>query len=250
MLCFHCEILSKSMAFLYRNKCYGSLVVLTIILHGLHICEVSVPHAYKAYSSVCQTFHTQKKYSIPNARGSHALQLPFAERRVGLVYVFVFSNHCHAQNSAFSFLSSTVTMAVLEPWQIAAATFLSIVALLLIILMIAIFIVYLRKRKLWCFEDNPGMKKKDEEKLLYKYSGKEKVKKKKFVRKRVVAGDSQRRLLDPFAEKFSDPINMAEDFLDGENPDWDNPLFDVQAAKRKDAAITLQTWWRMIRLVS
>lgn len=140
-------------------------------------------------------------------------------------------------------------MAVLEPWQIAAATFLSVVALLLIILMFAILIVYLRKRKLWCFEDNPGRRKRDEEKLLDKYSGREKNKKKKFVRRRVVVADGQKRI-DPFADKFSDPINMAEDFLDGENPDWNNPLFDVKAARRKDAAITLQTWWRMTRLVS
>ena len=132
-------------------------------------------------------------------------------------------------------------MVVLETWQVIAATFLGLVALLLIIAMVCILIIYLKKRRLLCFNDKIKRRKEDEEKLLYKYSG-QNVKKK---RRRIGHGEST-KFSDPFANKFNDPVNM-EDFHNGDDQDWNNPLFDVQAAKRKDAAITIQTWWRMAR---
>ncbi len=132
-------------------------------------------------------------------------------------------------------------MAVLETWQVIAVTFLGLVVLLLVLTMVFIWIIYLKKRRLLCFNDRIKRKKRDEEKLLSKYTS-EKVKTK---RRRIGQGENK-KFSDPFANKFYDPVNM-EDFLDGDNQDWNNPLFDVQAAKRKDAVVTIQTWWRMAR---
>ena len=137
------------------------------------------------------------------------------------------------------------TMAALETWQLIAIICLSLVAAFLAVLMLSVMILYLKKRRLLCFNDDAHRKKRDEEKLLSKYTS-ENVSKKKIGRRRIGQTDIK-RFSDPFAGKFSDPIHM-EDFYD-DNQDWDNPLFDVQAAKRKDAAITIQTWWRMARSV-
>ena len=125
----------------------------------------------------------------------------------------------------------------------ATISILAPVVFLLVIVMFVIMVIYLKKRRLLCFNEDGQRNKKDEEKMLSKYHNKSNRK-----RRRRIGQNDQKNFSDPFAGIFSNPIQM-EDFLDGENQDWDNPLFDVQSAKRKDAAITIQTWWRMTRLI-
>ena len=134
----------------------------------------------------------------------------------------------------------------LETWQLTTIILLALVVFFLVIVMSIIMVIYLNKRGLLCFNDDGQRNKKDEEKMLLKYHNKGKGKKKK--RNRIGHPEQKNGFSDPFVGRFSNPIQM-EDFIDGENQDWDNPLFDVQAAKRKDAAITIQTWWRMTRLI-
>jgi len=49
---------------------------------------------------------------------------------------------------------------------------------------------------------------------------------------------------DPFAGKFlENPMVTSEDL----DVDWNNPAFDMQAAVLRDAATTIQSWYRMVR---
>lgn len=52
---------------------------------------------------------------------------------------------------------------------------------------------------------------------------------------------------DPFANKFLENPLVTEDDFD---VDWTNPAFDTAQAQVRDAAITIQCWYRMIRWVS
>ena len=49
---------------------------------------------------------------------------------------------------------------------------------------------------------------------------------------------------DPFTNKFLENPLIADDEFD---MDWSNPAFDREAAMKYDAAITIQSWYRMIR---
>ena len=49
---------------------------------------------------------------------------------------------------------------------------------------------------------------------------------------------------DPFANVFlENPLADHDDFEE----DWSNPLFDTEQAALRDAAITIQSWYRMVR---
>ena len=49
---------------------------------------------------------------------------------------------------------------------------------------------------------------------------------------------------DPFVGKFlENPMVTTEDL----DVDWSNPAFDMQAAVQRDAVITIQSWYRMVR---
>lgn len=84
----------------------------------------------------------------------------------------------------------------------------------------------------------------EERKLVSIYQGKQPKQRLNALKRR------QRDFSDPFAIQFSDPLHMDMDQDGIENFDitnWDNPLFDVQGARKRDAAITIQSWWRMMR---
>lgn len=49
---------------------------------------------------------------------------------------------------------------------------------------------------------------------------------------------------DPFAHNYlENPLIDDEEM----NVDWSNPVFDVEKSRSRDAAITIQSWYRMIR---
>ena len=49
---------------------------------------------------------------------------------------------------------------------------------------------------------------------------------------------------DPFTNKFLENPLIADDEFD---MDWTNPAFDREGAMKYDAAIIIQSWYRMIR---
>ena len=49
---------------------------------------------------------------------------------------------------------------------------------------------------------------------------------------------------DPFAHNYlSNPLVEEEEM----NTDWSNPVFDIDKSRSRDAAICIQSWYRMIR---
>lgn len=105
--------------------------------------------------------------------------------------------------------------------------------------------LFLRKRELLCFKSRTqGGKHRSDTEYSYLYGKQEEriKRRKQFLRrgverKRVSTTDYGE---DPFRKRFSEiPIEM--DFEDDAN--WANPLFD----RKQDAAITIQSWWRMVR---
>ena len=50
---------------------------------------------------------------------------------------------------------------------------------------------------------------------------------------------------DPFAHNYLENPMLEE--VDGMGEDWSNPLFDAERSEQRDAAIHIQSWFRMIR---
>ena len=49
---------------------------------------------------------------------------------------------------------------------------------------------------------------------------------------------------DPFAHNYlSNPLVEEEEM----NTDWSNPVFDIEKSRSRDAAMSIQSWYRMIR---
>ena len=49
---------------------------------------------------------------------------------------------------------------------------------------------------------------------------------------------------DPFAHNYLSNPMVDEDEM---NVDWSNPVFDTEKARNRDAAICIQSWFRMVR---
>ena len=139
-------------------------------------------------------------------------------------------------------------MALLETWQIISIAILGIVVCLLAVLMLLAICMYMRKRQFLCFKKAKKKQKREDEEILYSYDESNVVpRRRKKINEKL---GEHRKFSDPFASQFSDPLQM--EFQEGKEYDtnlWKNPLFDVRGARMKDAAITIQAWWRMIRYV-
>lgn len=151
-------------------------------------------------------------------------------------------------------------MVELEGGFIVAITLASALVLLLLVFL-ATSLLVIRKKRLFCFrrdhEDGPfrlpdknelqgGWKRK---KLPFEQKHKHKRKKKAKGGNKSKHYQSLSRLpkfpsSDPFANKFlENPMVDMDDF----NMDWTNPAFDKEGAQIRDAATTIQSWYRMIR---
>ena len=164
------------------------------------------------------------------------------------VWLIIVCNACPTHFPSRLSLSKFNIMATLESWQIIAITFLGVVALLLVAVMLLAVCLCLRKRELLCFKAKrkrtPSQRQKMEEErnLVSIYQGKQPRQRMNALKRR------QRDFSDPFANRFGDPLHMDQDAIENfDITDWDNPLFDVQGARKRDAAITIQCWWRMVR---
>lgn len=129
-------------------------------------------------------------------------------------------------------------MEVLEEWQIAAIAILTVVvALLLGVLMVGVCLC-LRKRELLCFKVRKRRRDYSDNDYSYINESHDNLRhRKRFMHQK----DTRKHtapIQDPFSKRFSEiPMDYDEDL------NWDNPLFD----RTKDAAITIQSWWRMAR---
>lgn len=141
----------------------------------------------------------------------------------------------------------------------------SILLLLLLIFAVAVCI-FIKKRRMLCFKKaDPAAKPflVTDQQLEAGFKGKRMQKAKPFSpgRKPKPAGNKKKskgdkssnyryeplrspRKKDPFADGFLDnPLIDEEEF----NVDWSNPAFDSERSRRYDAAVVIQTWFRMIR---
>lgn len=122
---------------------------------------------------------------------------------------------------------------------LAAVVILGIVIVLLFGVVAIGFCLFLRKRELLCFKLSRTTRKNySDTEYSYLY---ERQEERVRPRRRFLNRESQVKHPDPFTKRFSEiplDIDLEDDLVH-----WDNPLFD----RKKDAAITIQSWWRMIR---
>lgn len=136
-----------------------------------------------------------------------------------------------------------------------------LVALLLVFL--CLLCVFFRKKRVFCFRRRGG----DEEgrpfvltdKILEERYGKKKRRrhksrssggkggKRKSVKYSRIgrSPDLRRPRGDPFAHNYLE--NPMADDVDGMGEDWSNPVFDAERSQQRDAAICIQSWFRMVR---
>ena len=143
----------------------------------------------------------------------------------------------------------------LEPGFIAVIVLGSVLALLLFAFA-ATSVVLLRKKRLLCFRhagytrpflhsdlDFPRRRGKSRIPLDWRH-GKKNKKKKKTQHYQSFSKGLKFPKRDIFARNFLENPMVDTDELDA---DWTNPAFDEAAAYIHDAAVSVQSWYRMIR---
>ena len=139
-----------------------------------------------------------------------------------------------------------------------AIVLISIVLILLVTIVVAALILVYRRR-MWCFkrrldqarllqrdlERYGPVRKKKRNRILERKRQKRKLRKYKNKSKYHSLGKAPRfPKSDPFTNKFLENPLIADDEFD---MDWTNPAFDTEGAIMYDAAITIQSWYRMVR---
>ena len=134
-----------------------------------------------------------------------------------------------------------------------------LVALLLIFL--CLLCVFLRKKRALCFRDEERPFVLPDKKLEERYRGggrgrrrKErspgkggagKAKGKQVRYSRLGQSPALRRPRgDPFAHNYLENPMLDDE---GMGEDWTNPVFDSDRSRKRDAVISIQSWFRMIR---
>lgn len=130
------------------------------------------------------------------------------------------------------------------------------VLILLLLVFLVLTCVFLRKRRALCFRDRDDEEKPFvlPDKMLLERHGKKRREApavgkggKKAKGRRLRLGESpnlRRPQGDPFAHNY-----LENPMLDGEemNVDWSNPVFDAERSRNRDAAVCIQSWFRMVR---
>lgn len=150
----------------------------------------------------------------------------------------------------------TARMASLDTGRIIVIALASVLVVLLITVLV-ITLVMMKKRNLLCFKKNVHARPilLSDRELEARYGPKRKRKKSKNKaksrKKEKVKYHSLGRLSsfpksNPFANKpLENPLVDDEEF----DMDWTNPAFDVEGGRLYDAAVIIQSWYRMIRYV-
>ena len=131
------------------------------------------------------------------------------------------------------------------------------VLVVLLVLFLCLLLIFLKKRRALCFRargygDKPFVlpDKTLEERYGKKRrggspakGGKGKGKQLKYSRLRPSPA-LQRPRGDPFAHNYLENPMLDDEGMD---EDWSNPVFDAARSRNRDAAICIQSWYRMIR---
>lgn len=139
-------------------------------------------------------------------------------------------------------------MAGLDIWQIIAIVILAFVTVLLLAVLVLVTCLFLKRREMLCWKSRrkrrePYSEPPTEEMYgLYnsKMASKQKKRKSRLKKRNFMGG--KREFSDPFISQFSDPL----EYDDCNIQDWENPLFDMDEARERDAVILIQSWWRMV----
>lgn len=138
------------------------------------------------------------------------------------------------------------------------------VLVLLMLMFAAALLVLLKKRRLWCFKRNAaarpfaipdhrieagliaqGARAKRRSLFRANPARQKKPKKSKLLYEPLGQSPSTARK-NPFANStLENPMVDAEELY---KEDWTNPAFDKERASRFDAAVVIQSWFRMSRL--
>ena len=151
-----------------------------------------------------------------------------------------------------------------NPINIAVPVVLVGIILILLVALALSALLFLKKRRKLCFKERYDDVKpflRTDEQLesraskagwFYQYkkqkksAGKTNKKKNSKVRYHSIGKTPRFPKSDPFANKFLENPMVNEDDFD---EDWTNPAFDSAHAQVRDAAVTIQCWYRMIRWV-
>lgn len=137
------------------------------------------------------------------------------------------------------------------------------ILVLLLLVFLCLLCVFMRKKRLLCYREDeerpfvlPDKKLEERYGRQLQHRGKSKsprkaVKKNKKAIKYSKLGQSpalRRPRGDPFAHNYLE--NPMLDDEDGMGEDWSNPVFDSARSRQRDAAICIQSWFRMIRFIT
>jgi hypothetical protein len=134
-------------------------------------------------------------------------------------------------------------------WEYIVFPIIGLITIVLVGVLITVILLFLKKRELFCFR----------KKRRKPYKRKKRDKNAHESQMDLYNRDNSagtyglknrhrfQHYTDPFAKQFSDPLQMVQ-HNNFDLSEWDNPLFDTRAAMQRDAAITIQSWWRMARV--
>ena len=187
------------------------------------------------YGARIPYLHSTTRAGLHN---SHTLPRPCALEKKRLLF--------HRASTSMSDNTPTSTFGD-EPGQIAAVAILGVVIILLFGVAVVGFCVFLRKRELLCFRTKRSSTHKNysdtEYSYLYEKQNERVAPRRRFLNKaqNKLQRSQTKQRADPFNKRFSEiPLDID---LENEPGNWENPLFD----HKNDAAISIQSWWRMIR---
>ena len=136
-------------------------------------------------------------------------------------------------------------MAPVEIWQALAIAILASAAVLLTMVFIAVACLFLKRRRMLCWKSQRKRPKNHTEpptEEMYGLYTASRPKKRKSRLKKPKFTAEKREFSDPFIKRFSNPF----EYEDYNIQDWENPLFDMDEARERDAIIKIQSWWRMV----
>ena len=136
-------------------------------------------------------------------------------------------------------------MPTVEIWQVLAIAILASAAVLLTMVFIAVACLFLKRRRMLCWKSQRKRPKNPTEppteEMYGLYTASRPKKRKSKLKKRNFTAE-KREFSDPFINRFSNPF----EYEDYNIQDWENPLFDMDEARKREAIIRIQSWWRMV----
>ena len=149
--------------------------------------------------------------------------------------------------------SGEVKMATQLEFEYIVVIVLASILVLLVIVFFAAMLLFIKKRRMFCFsrdvEAKPFLIPDKQMEQSYRKNEKRgglpfSPSKKGAHKYQPLDSSAFLSKRDPFANKILENPMVNEDDLDA---DWTNPAFDVERSQLFDAAVTIQSWHRMMR---